>query len=146
MIRRLLAAFVLSVLFARSAPAAQCGGDFSAFIAAMSREAAAGISRAVIDNALAGVDLFRSDAERPDTYLCVLPLFHSFGQTVMQNGAITFGGTIVLQPRHALEPSSRFQCPTCASANPPVSNTLVVALTPTLWVTTRMRRSRARSP
>jgi len=55
MIRRLLAAFVLSVLFARSAPAAQCGGDFSAFIAAMSREAAAGISRAVIDNALAGV-------------------------------------------------------------------------------------------
>src|SRR5438128_10523966 len=46
MIRRLLAAFVLSVLFARSAPAAQCGGDFSAFIAAMSREAAAaGISR-----------------------------------------------------------------------------------------------------
>ncbi len=56
MVRRLLAAFVLSVLFARSALAAQCGGDFSAFIAAMSREAAAGgISRAVIDNALAGV-------------------------------------------------------------------------------------------
>ncbi len=56
MIRRLLAAFVLSVLLARSAPAAQCGGDFSAFIAAMSREAAAaGVSRAVIDNALAGV-------------------------------------------------------------------------------------------
>ena len=56
MIRRLLSAFVLSVLFARSAPAAQCGGDFSAFIAAMSREAAAaGISRAVIDNAFAGV-------------------------------------------------------------------------------------------
>jgi long-chain acyl-CoA synthetase len=51
------------------------------------------------DNALAGADLFRSDAQRPDTYLCVLPLFHSFGQTVMQNGAITFGGTIVLQPR-----------------------------------------------
>jgi long-chain acyl-CoA synthetase len=51
------------------------------------------------DNALAGVDLFRSDAERPDTYLCVLPLFHSFGQTVIQNGAITFGGTVVLQPR-----------------------------------------------
>jgi len=51
------------------------------------------------DNALAGVDLFRSDAERPDTYLCVLPLFHSFGQTVIQNGAITFGGTLVLQPR-----------------------------------------------
>ncbi len=56
MTRRLLAAFVLSVLFASSAPAAQCGGDFSAFIAEISREAAAsGISRAVIDNALAGV-------------------------------------------------------------------------------------------
>ncbi|MCR1783804.1 long-chain fatty acid--CoA ligase [Nocardioides carbamazepini] len=51
------------------------------------------------DNALAGVDLFRSDIERPDTYLCALPLFHSFGQTVMQNGALAFGGTIVLQPR-----------------------------------------------
>ena len=58
MIRRLLAAFVLSVLFARSALAAQCGGDFGTFIAAMSREAAAaGISRAVIDSALAGVTL-----------------------------------------------------------------------------------------
>ncbi|WP_182379395.1 long-chain fatty acid--CoA ligase [Nocardioides sp. WS12] len=51
------------------------------------------------DNALAGVNLFRSDVERPDTYLCVLPLFHSFGQTVIQNGALAFGGTIVLQPR-----------------------------------------------
>jgi long-chain acyl-CoA synthetase len=51
------------------------------------------------DNALAGVDLFGSDAGQPDVYLCVLPLFHSFGQTVIQNGAIAFGGTIVLQPR-----------------------------------------------
>jgi len=56
MIRRLLAAFVLSLLFATSAPAAQCGGDFNAFIAAMSRQAAAaGVSRAVIDSALTGV-------------------------------------------------------------------------------------------
>src|SRR5260370_13071672 len=56
MIRHLLAAFVLWVLFARSAPAAQCGVDFSAFIAAMAREAAAtGISRAVIDSAFSGV-------------------------------------------------------------------------------------------
>ncbi len=38
-----------------SALAAQCGGDFSAFIVEISREAAAGISRAVIDSALAGV-------------------------------------------------------------------------------------------
>ncbi|MGZ6746199.1 MAG: long-chain-fatty-acid--CoA ligase [Nocardioides sp.] len=51
------------------------------------------------DNALAGSDLFGADAERPDTYLCVLPLFHSFGQTVIQNGAFAFGGTVVMLPR-----------------------------------------------
>lgn len=51
------------------------------------------------DNALAGKDLFGADAASPDTYLCVLPLFHSFGQTCIQNGAIAFGGTIVMLPR-----------------------------------------------
>jgi hypothetical protein len=51
------------------------------------------------DNALAGADLFRADAARPDTYLCVLPLFHSFGQSVVQNGALAFGGTVVMLPR-----------------------------------------------
>jgi len=51
------------------------------------------------DNALAGKDLFDADAERPDTFLCVLPLFHSFGQTVIQNGAFAFGGTVVMLPR-----------------------------------------------
>lgn len=51
------------------------------------------------DNALASKDLFDADAERPDTYLCVLPLFHSFGQTVIQNGSIAFGGTVVMLPR-----------------------------------------------
>lgn len=51
------------------------------------------------DNALAGQDLFHVDPARPDTYLCVLPLFHSFGQTVIQNGGLAFGGTIVMQPR-----------------------------------------------
>ncbi|KQQ42832.1 MULTISPECIES: long-chain-fatty-acid--CoA ligase [unclassified Nocardioides] len=51
------------------------------------------------DNALAGVDLFGADADKPDTYLCVLPLFHSFGQTVIQNGAFAFGGTVVMLPR-----------------------------------------------
>ena len=40
------------------------------------------------DNALAGDALFGADADNPDTYLCVLPLFHSFGQTVIQNGAL----------------------------------------------------------
>ncbi|WP_020415877.1 long-chain fatty acid--CoA ligase [Amycolatopsis sp. ATCC 39116] len=51
------------------------------------------------DNALAGRDLFAADPANPDIYLCVLPLFHSFGQTVVQNGAIAFGGTIVMLPR-----------------------------------------------
>ena len=50
-------------------------------------------------NALASKDLFGSDESRPDTYLCVLPLFHSFGQTTIQNSAFAFGGTVVLLPR-----------------------------------------------
>ncbi len=50
-------------------------------------------------NALAGADLFGADADKPDTYLCVLPLFHSFGQTVIMNGGFAFGGTVVLLPR-----------------------------------------------
>ena len=51
------------------------------------------------DNALAGAEVFRADPARPDTYLCVLPLFHSFGQSVVQNGAFAFGGTVVMLPR-----------------------------------------------
>ncbi len=51
------------------------------------------------DNALTGEVLFGADADNPDTYLCVLPLFHSFGQTVIQNGAFAYGGTVVMLPR-----------------------------------------------
>lgn len=51
------------------------------------------------DNALSGADLFGADEANPDTYLCVLPLFHSFGQTVIQNGGFAFGGTVVMLPR-----------------------------------------------
>ena len=51
------------------------------------------------DNALSGRETFGADADHPDTYLCVLPLFHSFGQTVIQNGAAAFGGTVVMLPR-----------------------------------------------
>lgn len=57
------------------------------------------------DNALAGTDLFGADASRPDTYLCVLPLFHSFGQTVIQNGGFAFGGTVVMLPRFEAAPA-----------------------------------------
>jgi lytic murein transglycosylase len=56
MITRPLAAFLLCLTLTAPAHAAQCGGDFSAFLAAMGREAqAAGVSRSVIDNAFAGV-------------------------------------------------------------------------------------------
>ncbi len=51
------------------------------------------------DNALSGEALFGADADQPDTFLCVLPLFHSFGQTVCQNGPFGYGGTIVMLPR-----------------------------------------------
>ncbi len=57
------------------------------------------------DNALSGKDLFGADASNPDTYLCVLPLFHSFGQTVIQNGAFAFGGTVVMLPRFEAAPA-----------------------------------------
>lgn len=55
--------------------------------------------RNIRDNALLGEALFGADADRPDTYLCVLPLFHSFGQVVIQNGAFAYGGTVVMLPR-----------------------------------------------
>ncbi|MDQ6523255.1 long-chain fatty acid--CoA ligase [Nocardioides sp. LHD-245] len=57
------------------------------------------------DNALSGTDLFGADPARPDTYLCVLPLFHSFGQTVIQNGGFAFGGTVVMLPRFEAAPA-----------------------------------------
>ena len=41
----------------------------------------------------------------PDTYLCVLPLFHSFGQTVIMNGGFAFGGTVVMLPRFEADPA-----------------------------------------
>ena len=58
MIKRIL--IVLAATFALATPslAAQCGGDFNAFVAAMSREAqAAGVSRATVDQAFAGITI-----------------------------------------------------------------------------------------
>ncbi|WP_139982512.1 long-chain-fatty-acid--CoA ligase [Nocardioides litoris] len=57
------------------------------------------------DNALLGEELFGADADDPDTLLCVLPLFHSFGQTVVQNGGFAYGGTVVMLPRFEAGPA-----------------------------------------
>jgi len=58
-------------------------------------------------NALTGEALFEADASNPDTYLCVLPLFHSFGQTVIMNGGFAYGGTVVMLPRFEAGPALR---------------------------------------
>src|SRR5476649_624891 len=56
MVRMPIAATLFVALFACPASAAQCGGDFSSFVASMSREAAAaGVSQNVISNAFMGV-------------------------------------------------------------------------------------------
>ncbi|RNG34171.1 long-chain-fatty-acid--CoA ligase [Streptomyces botrytidirepellens] len=51
------------------------------------------------DNALVSGELLGVTAGRPDTCLCVLPLFHSFGQTVVQNVCLGSAGTLVMLPR-----------------------------------------------
>ncbi|RFU88486.1 long-chain fatty acid--CoA ligase [Streptomyces triticagri] len=53
--------------------------------------------------ALSGAGMYGADAEQPDTYLCALPLFHAFGQTVIQNAAFAYGGTMVMLPRFEAE-------------------------------------------
>jgi len=56
MLIRVLVAVLFALFAANPSQAAQCGGDFRAFLAAIGREAqAAGVSRAVIDSAFAGV-------------------------------------------------------------------------------------------
>ncbi len=56
MLSRLHAILFCTLIFVTPAGAAPCGGDFNAFLSAMSREAAAaGISRTVIDGAFAGL-------------------------------------------------------------------------------------------
>jgi lytic murein transglycosylase len=53
-----LAAAIVTTFLAAPVQAAQCGGDFNTFVANMAREAqAAGVSRAAIDQALAGVTI-----------------------------------------------------------------------------------------
>ena len=56
MLLRFLTTLLFALVFAAPAQAARCGGDFNGFLAEIGREAqAAGVSRGVIDQALAGV-------------------------------------------------------------------------------------------
>lgn len=55
--------------------------------------------RNIRDNILANAEIFEVDATQPDRVLCVLPLFHTFGQVVCQNTTLAVGATMVLQPR-----------------------------------------------
>jgi len=50
-------------------------------------------------NALAANRLCKSTPEQPDRVLVTLPLFHSFGQTMLQNAGFATGSTLVLLPR-----------------------------------------------
>lgn len=51
------------------------------------------------DNAVCAAGAYGAVAELPDKFLCALPLFHSFGQTAVQNGAFYSGGTVIMQPK-----------------------------------------------
>ena len=50
-------------------------------------------------NAFGQARLFGTPESGYDTYLVTLPLFHSFGQTVVMNAGFCNAGTLVLQPR-----------------------------------------------
>lgn len=50
-------------------------------------------------NALGCNRLFHADTENPDVMLVCLPLFHTFGATVLMNGGFASGSTLVLVPR-----------------------------------------------
>ncbi|MDP4508920.1 long-chain-fatty-acid--CoA ligase [Nonomuraea turcica] len=50
-------------------------------------------------NAMVSDKMFPRSEEEGDTYLAVLPLFHSFGQTVVMNTGFLRGATVVLMPR-----------------------------------------------
>jgi long-chain acyl-CoA synthetase len=57
----------------------------------------------MVMNALASNRLFDSLSSQHDTHLLVLPLFHSFGQTVNMNAGFSTASTLVLLPRFDAE-------------------------------------------
>ena len=50
-------------------------------------------------NAIGCNRLFRTTPDRPETMLVTLPLFHTFGATVLMNGGFATAATLVLVPR-----------------------------------------------
>ena len=81
--------------------------------------------------------------------LVVLPLFHSFGQTVMQNCAIRGGGTMVLMPRFeplgAAQRSRSTRSRTSAACRPCTSRSSTIPRSsPRCWPASRSRCRAAR--
>ena len=96
-----LAGLVCLLLLAAPARAAQCGGDFNAFIAAMSREAAvAGVSRDIVANAFAGVAqdqaVLAFDRRQRGTFR---KSFEEYAATRVTGGRISRGKQLMV--RHA---------------------------------------------
>ncbi|MBX9829138.1 MAG: lytic murein transglycosylase [Xanthobacteraceae bacterium] len=101
--RRLLAVLLLALLVSPVAPAyaAQCGGDFQTFLAAMSREAQAqGVSGAVIGQAFAGVSIdpnvLSFDRRQRGTFR---KTFEEYAATRVTQGRISRGRQLI--QRHA---------------------------------------------
>jgi lytic murein transglycosylase len=101
MLIRSLAVLSCTLLLTLPASAAPCGGDFSGFLAAMSREAAAaGVSRGVIDEAFAGVTqdpaVLAFDRRQRGTFR---KTFEEYAATRVSAGRIKTGKAMLL--RHA---------------------------------------------
>ena len=96
-----LAGFLLTLTFAAPAQAASCAGDFRGFLAQMAREAQGqGISRAVIDQAFAGVTqdqaVLAFDRRQRGTFR---KSFEAYAATRVTAGRITRGHQML--QRHA---------------------------------------------
>lgn len=92
-------ALLLVLASAVPAGAAQCGGDFNAFIATMSKEAqAAGVSHGVIDQAFAGVGIDQGvlafDRRQRATFR---KSFEEYASTRVTAGRIKTGKTMLLR-------------------------------------------------
>jgi lytic murein transglycosylase len=100
-----LAAAVVMTFLAAPVHAAQCGGDFNAFVANMAREAqAAGVSRAVTDQALAGVTIDQNvlsfDRRQRGTFR---KTFEEYAATRVSAGRIAKGKQMLLRNASLLQ-------------------------------------------